>query len=71
MHITNQLIIPHLAFNAKINDALPFLLDLFLYTSQNQKQYGKKKNIFLCDFPPFVHITTPTVLGNRFNQFKP
>lgn len=43
MRITNQLIIPHLAFNAKINDALPFLLDLFLYTSQNQKQYGKKK----------------------------
>lgn len=27
--------------------------------------------IFLCDFPAFVHITTPTVLGNRFNQFKP
>lgn len=46
MHITNQLIIPHLAFNAKINDALPFLLDLFLYTSQNQKQYGKKKKIY-------------------------
>lgn len=47
MHITNQLIIPHLAFNAKINDALPFSLDFFLYTSQNQNQYGNKQNISL------------------------
>lgn len=32
MHITNQLIIFHLILDAKINDALPFSLDLFFYT---------------------------------------
>lgn len=49
MHITNQLIISHLAFDAKINDALPFSLDLFFiyFVSQNQKQCGNKQNISL------------------------